>query len=75
MSEVRRMKTKDAVAAVLSERMFTKYRLAQLMRCAATSVNQWLNGTRMSADYAKVFKEQFSIEVTDATKTTPNRNS
>lgn len=73
--DVRRMTTKDAVATVLSERLFTKYRLAQLMQCTATSVNQWLNDTRMSAAYAKEFKEQFSIEVTDATKTTPVRNS
>lgn len=73
--KVRRMTTKDAVATVLSERLFTKYRLAQLMRCTATSINQWLTGTRMSAAYAELFKEQFSIEVTDATKTTPTRNS
>lgn len=72
---IRRMTTKDAVATVLSERLFTKYRLAQLMQCSATSINQWLAGTRMSSAYAKLFKDQFSIEVTDATKTTPIRNS
>lgn len=70
MTVIRRMNTADAVATVLSERMFTKYRLAQSMGATATSINQWLAGTRMSGAYAAKFKEQFSIEVTDATKTT-----
>lgn len=72
MSEIRRMTTKDAVATVLSERMLSKYRLGQLMNASATSVNQWLSGTRMGATNAQLFKEQFSIEVTDATKTASN---
>jgi predicted transcriptional regulator len=75
MTDIRRMKTADAVAAVLAERMFSKYRLAQSLGAAATSVNQWLSGTRMSSAYAGKFKEQYSIEVTDATKTAPNRLS
>lgn len=72
MSEIRRMKTADAVATVLGERMFSKYRLAQSLGAAAASVNQWLAGTRMSKAYADKFKEQYSIEVTDATKTASN---
>ena len=71
----RRMPTADAVRAVLSERLFTKYRLAQALGCSATSINQWLSGTKMSADYAKLFKQQFNIEVQDAAKRTPNKNS
>ena len=51
----RRMPTADAVRTVLSERVFTKYRLAQALGCSATSINQWLSGTKMSADYAKLF--------------------
>lgn len=72
MSEIRRMKTADAVAAVLGERMFSKYRLAQSLGATATSINQWLTGTRMSKAYADKFKEQYSIEVSDATKTASN---
>lgn len=68
----RRMTTADAVATVLAERApLSKYRLGLMMQSTATSVNQWLNGTRMGPDNAKLFKEQFDIEVLDATKATP----
>jgi|JI7StandDraft_1071085.scaffolds.fasta_scaffold05971_10 predicted transcriptional regulator len=71
----RRMTTSNAVRTVLSERLFTKYKLAQILGCSATSVNQWLNKTKMGKQYAQEFKNQFSIEVTDATQTTSNKNS
>lgn len=71
----RRMPTADAVRTVLSERLFTKYRLAQALGCSATSVNQWLSGTTMGIEYAELFKQQFNIEVKDAAKRTPNKNS
>lgn len=71
----RRMTTMLAVQTVLSERLLTKYRLGQMMQASATSVNQWLSGTKMSAANAQLFKEQFDIEVTDATKTAPARAS
>jgi len=72
----RRMTTADAVATVLAERApLSKYRLGLMMASSATSVNQWLNGTKMGPDNAKLFKEQFDIEVTDAAKTAPNKSS
>lgn len=72
----RRMTTAEAVATVLAERApLSKYRLGLMMSSSATSINQWLTGTRMCADNAKLFKEQFDIEVTDAAKTAPNKSS
>ena len=70
------MTTAEAVATVLAERApLSKYRLGLMMSSSATSVNQWLTGTRMGADNAKLFKEQFDIEVTDAAKTAPTKAS
>jgi predicted transcriptional regulator len=72
----RRMTTAEAVATVLAERApLSKYRLGLMMQSTATSVNQWLKGTRMGADNAKLFREQFDIEVTDAAKTAPAKPS
>lgn len=64
---MRSMLTKDAVATVLAENQFTKYRLAkELDMASSVSVSNWLLGTRMSKAAADVFKAKFSIEVTDA---------
>ncbi|MGL4219008.1 MAG: hypothetical protein ACRCSS_00035 [Shewanella sp.] len=71
----RRLSTAEAVETVLSERLFTKYRLGQALGCGASLVNRWLSGTNMGPEYRAVFKEQFDIEVVDATKKTPARNS
>lgn len=61
--------TTEAVEYVLCLTDLTKYRMAkELGLASATSINQWLRGTRMSEEFAKKFEELYGVEVNDAVR-------
>lgn len=69
------MVTAEAVREVLQSFELSKYALAKSLDMAsATSVNQWLRGTRMHEDTASRFTELYGITIDDAFST-PTRVS
>jgi len=61
--------TVEAVEYVLGLTDLTKYRMAkELGMASATSVNQWLRGTKMSEATAAKFEELYGVEVNDAVR-------
>lgn len=63
------MNTTAAVEYVLSLTGLTKYRMAkELGLASATSINQWLRGTRMSEEFADKFEELYGVKVNDAVR-------
>lgn len=67
--------TIEAVEYVLGLTDLTKYRMAkELGLASATSINQWLRGTKMSEASAKKFEELYGVEVNDAVRA-PNQIS
>lgn len=69
------MNTTEAVEYVLSLTDLTKYRMAkELGLASATSINQWLRGTRMSEEFADKFEALYGVKVNDAVRP-PNTTS
>ena len=63
------MKTTEAVTYVLSVTELTKYRMAkELGLVSATSINQWLRGTKMSEVFAVKFEELYGVKIDDAVR-------
>ena len=63
------MKTTEAVTYVLSVTELTKYRMAkELGLVSATSINQWLRGTKMSEAFAVKFEELYGVKIDDAVR-------
>lgn len=61
------MRTKEAVEYLISTGL-TKYRIAKTLGITPVSINQYLNGTKVSAKTAGLFKSHFSIDISDAFK-------
>ena len=63
------MNTADAVQFVLDMTELSKYRMAkELGLASATSINQWLRGTRMSEEFATKFEALYGVKIDDAVR-------
>lgn len=64
------MNTTEAVEYVLDLcEDLTKYRMAKdLEMASATSVNQWLRGTKMSEETAAKFESLYGVKIDDAVR-------
>jgi hypothetical protein len=63
------MKTAEAVGYVLDVTGLTKYRMAkELGLVSATSINQWLRGTKMSEAFVSKFEELYGVQVDDSVR-------
>lgn len=60
-----KLNTSVAVSLVLDTKELTKYGLGKSLGMSATSVEQWLKGTRMSRKTADKFNELYDIEIND----------
>ena len=61
------MTTNQAIEYLLRTYGWSKYKLAQRIGCAPVSIDQWLKGTKMGAQYRAIVKRKFGVEVNDET--------